>query len=188
RATTELAPLNHNPGGMRQRFSAPLVLLMALSASIFLVGCLNLANLQLARLNTRAHELGVRMALGASRGRILRQVVLEDVLIVLAGCASAFVMGRLATSILVRWASNHNSRITLDLHTSLPIAVLGVALMPALAFEYVARHTGQPLASALHHVGLFRRHAGALGDRRRRHGSRARPLRPRGHAPVPVCW
>ena len=129
RATTELAPLNHSPGGMRQRFSAPLVLLMALSASIFLVGCLNLANLQLARLNTRAHELGVRMALGASRGGILRQVVLEDVLIVLAGCASAFVMGRLATNILVRWASSHNSRITLDLHPGLPIAVLGVALM-----------------------------------------------------------
>ena len=128
RATTELAPLNHSPGSMRQRFSAPLVLLMALSASIFLVGCLNLANLQLARLNTRAHELSVRMALGASRGRILRQIALEDVLIVLAGGASAFLMGRLATSILVRWASNHNSRITLDLHPGLPIAVLGVAL------------------------------------------------------------
>ncbi|MGA8728188.1 MAG: ABC transporter permease, partial [Terracidiphilus sp.] len=128
RATTELVPANNGWGGIGESFSVPLALLMALSASMFLVGCLNLANLQLARLNARAHELGVRMALGARRGRILRQVVLEDVLIVLAGCASAFVTGRLATSILVRWASDHNARITLDLHPGPPIALLGVAL------------------------------------------------------------
>lgn len=128
RETTELVPLNQSPGGIRQGFSAPLVLLMALSASIFLVGCLNLASLQLARLNSRAHELGVRMALGASRARILQQVVIEDGMIALAGCTSAFIVGRLATIILVRWASNHNSRITLDLHLGLPVAALGIAL------------------------------------------------------------
>ena len=58
---------------------------MALSASIFLVGCLNLANLQLARLHARAHELSVRMALGASSGRLIRQIVLEDALLVAGG-------------------------------------------------------------------------------------------------------
>jgi predicted permease len=129
RATTELVPANHGRGYMREDFSVPLMLLMALSASIFLVGCLNLANLQLALLNARSQELGVRMALGASRGRLLRQIVLEDVLIVLAGCAAAFVISRLATNILVRWASSHNSLITLDLHPSPPIAALGIALM-----------------------------------------------------------
>jgi predicted permease len=129
RASTELVPAGQGRGNMRENFSAPLVLLMALSASIFLVGCLNLANLQLARLNTRAQELGVRMALGASRGRLLLQLVLEDALIVVAGCASAFVMGRMASAILVRWASNHNRLITLDLHSSLPFVALGVALM-----------------------------------------------------------
>src|SRR6266567_736844 len=124
---TGVAPLSEN--GMRKSFTVPLTILMALSASIFLVGCLNLANLQLARLHARAHELGVRMALGASRGRLLRQIVLEDFLIVLAGCASAFVVGRMASSILVRWASSHNSHLTLDLHSSLPFVALGVALM-----------------------------------------------------------
>ena len=129
RATTELVPARQGRGNMRENFSRPLMLLMALSASIFVVGCLNLANLQLARLNTRAQELGVRMALGASHGRLLRQIVLEDALIVVAGCASAFVMGRMASAILVRWASNHNRLITLDLHASLPFVALGVALM-----------------------------------------------------------
>jgi predicted permease len=129
RATMELTPANHGWGGIRKRFSLPLTLLMALSASIFLVGCLNLANLQLARLGKRAHELGIRMALGASAGRLIRQIVLEDALLVIAGCASAFVVGRIASEILVHWASSQNSLLTIDLRPGLAIAALGTALM-----------------------------------------------------------
>jgi predicted permease len=124
---TGVAPLSEN--GMRKRFTVPLTLLMALSASIFLVGCLNLANLQLARLNARAHELSVRMALGASSGRLIRQIVLEDALLVVGGSVCAFVLGRAASGILVRWASNRNALFMFDLHPNLPVAALGVGLM-----------------------------------------------------------
>ena len=127
RTTTTVAPLNEN--GMRKRFTTPLTLLMALSASIFLVGSLNLANLQLARLNARAHELGVRMALGASRARLVRQLVIEDALLVAVGALCAFALGRAASDILIRWASNRNSPFTFDLHLNLPIAILGAGLM-----------------------------------------------------------
>jgi predicted permease len=127
RVRTATAPLSEN--GMRKRFAVPLTLLMALSASIFLVGCLNLANLQLARLQARAHELSVRMALGASSGRLIRQIVLEDGLIVVAGSASALVMSSMAGAILLRWAASRNSHLTLDLHSSLPLLALGVGLM-----------------------------------------------------------
>jgi predicted permease len=126
--TTELVPANRGLGNMRKQFSVPLMLLMALSASIFLVGCINLANLQLARLHARAHELGVRMALGASRLRLLRQIVLEDAILVLLGSAAAFVIGCSASGILVRWASSRNSLFILDLHPGLPIAALSIAL------------------------------------------------------------
>jgi len=126
-AKTGIAPLSEN--GMRKKFTAPLTLLMALSASIFLVGCLNLANLQLARLHARAHELSVRMALGASSGRLIRQIVLEDALLVAGGSVCAFVLGRSASSILVHWASNRNSLFTFDLHPNLPLVALGVGLM-----------------------------------------------------------
>jgi len=122
-----IAPLSEN--GMRKRFTGPLTLLMGLSASIFLVGCLNLANLQLARLHARAHELSVRMALGAGRGRLIRQIVLEDTLLVAGGSLCAFVLGRAASGILVRWASNRNSLFTFDLHPNLPLAALGVGLL-----------------------------------------------------------
>lgn len=126
-ARTEVAPLNEN--GMRKRFTGPLTLLMALSASIFLVGCLNLANLQLARLYARAHELSVRLALGASSGRLIRQIVLEDALLLAGGSVCAFVLGRMASGILVRWASNRNALFTFDLHPNLPLAALGIGLM-----------------------------------------------------------
>jgi predicted permease len=126
-AKTGIAPLSEN--GMRERFTGPLTLLMGLSASIFLVGCLNLANLQLARLHARAHELSVRMTLGAGRGRLIRQIVLEDTLLVAGGSVCAFALGRAASGILVRWASNRNSLFTFDLHPNLPLAALGVGLM-----------------------------------------------------------
>ena len=124
---TGVAPLSEN--GMRKKFTVPLTLLMALSASIFLVGCLNLANLQLARLHARAHELSVRIALGASRGRLIRQIVLEDALLVAGGSVGAFGLGRAASGILIRWASNRNSLFTFDLHLNLPLAALGIGLM-----------------------------------------------------------
>ena len=127
RVKTGTAPLSEN--GMRKRFTTPLTLLMALSASIFLVGCLNLANLQLARLNARAHELSVRMALGASSGRLILQIVLEDAMLVVGGSACAFVLGRAASGILVRWASNRNALFTFDLHPNFAVAVLGAGLM-----------------------------------------------------------
>jgi predicted permease len=124
---TGVAPLSEN--GMSKRFTVPLTLLMALSASIFLVGCLNLANLQLARLNARAHELSVRIALGASSGRLIRQIVLEDSLLVAGGSVCAFVLGCAASRVLILWASNRNSLIAFDLRPNLPLAALGVGLM-----------------------------------------------------------
>jgi predicted permease len=127
RVTTQTAPLSEN--GVRKRFTIPLMLLMALSASIFLVGCLNLANLQLARLHTRAHELSVRTALGASSGRLIRQIVLEDALLVAAGSVCALALGQAASRILVRWVSSRNGLYTFDLHPNLPLASLGVGLM-----------------------------------------------------------
>jgi predicted permease len=127
RVTITATPLGEN--GMRKRFAAPLALLMALSASIFLVGSLNLANLQLARLHARAQELGIRMALGASSLRLIRQIILEDALLVAIGSVLAFVLGRVATRILIRWASNRNVVFTFDLHPNLPLAAVGVGLM-----------------------------------------------------------
>jgi predicted permease len=129
RDTVQIIPAEHGLGGIRQRSARPLYLLMALSASIFLVGCLNLANLQVARLSTREHELGIRMALGANRWRLVGQILIEDAILVLLGGAAAFLVGRTASAILVHWASSRDWLLNIDLDPSLPVAALGIALM-----------------------------------------------------------
>lgn len=129
RGHVQLISANHGQGGIRQESSQPLALLMALSVSVFIVGCLNLANLQIARLSAREQELSIRVALGASRWRLLRQVIMEDALLVLLGGVFAFFVGRATSSALVRWASSRDWFLNLDLHLHLPIAALGAALM-----------------------------------------------------------
>jgi predicted permease len=129
RQRIELLGVEQGMGGIHKSSRKPLLLLMALSVSIFLVGCLNLANLQLARLTRRGHELGIRMALGASRGRLMGQILIEDFLLVLLGGAAAFLVGRGASGLLVRWASSRDWTMNIDLSPNLAIATLAVALM-----------------------------------------------------------
>lgn len=69
-------------------------MLMGLSVAVFLAGCLNLANLQAGRLAARSQGFSVRMSLGATRWQLLRQTLMEDGLVTIAGGALAFLIGR----------------------------------------------------------------------------------------------
>jgi predicted permease len=175
RSSVEIVSADHGLGGIRQRSSRPLFLLMALSASIFLVGCLNLANLQVARLGARAHELGVRMALGASRRRLVTEVLIEDAMLVLLGGAAAFLVGRAASTTLVHWASSRDWLLNIDLGPRLSVAALGVGLMvlalgvfsvlPALYFirtSLVQAAGSRAKVSGVSQTGLQRWRANAM--------------------------
>jgi predicted permease len=102
-------------GGLHRRYATPLTILMAMSGTILLVGCLNLANLQLARLTQREREFAIRIALGASRARILRQVAMEALMLALAGGLLALVTSRVSSALLLQWASGRGSTMPLDL-------------------------------------------------------------------------
>jgi putative ABC transport system permease protein len=70
---------------MRGRFTQPLYVLLAIALLVLLIACLNLASLMVARGAARGHDIGVRMALGAPRLRVMRAVVVEGVLLAIGG-------------------------------------------------------------------------------------------------------
>lgn len=158
RGQVEFVSAMQGQGGLGSYFVRPLWLLMALSLAVFLVGCLNLANLQVARLSAREQELSVRVALGASRLRLLLQVVMEDLLLVIPGGALALLTGQGLSRALMHWASSKSDKIQLDLHLNGTIATIGLVLMLTALLLF-------SLFPALHFMRSGLRHSAGAGSR-----------------------
>ena len=87
--------------GIRFQFARPLYILAGIVALILLVACVNLANLMLARAAARSHEMSVRVAIGASRWWLARQVLTESLLLSLAGALSGLAFAYWGSHLLV---------------------------------------------------------------------------------------
>jgi len=139
------------PGGVswvRDKYETPLWMLLGLAGVVLLIACANLANLMLARGSARAQELAVRLSLGATQRRLIRQLLCESVPLILLGAASGLVLARVLGKCLVALLSTQGESLFVDLH--LDWRVLGftsmLATVTALLFGLVPALRASSLA------------------------------------------
>src|SRR5438093_2293652 len=112
-------------------------LLMLMSMLVLLVACLNLANLLLARGSARRREIAIRQALGSSRSRIVRQLLVEGFTLSIAGAAIGIVIGAWTTGLLTGWLGGAlplGIEVVVEPSPRLLVASTGFALFSTLCF------------------------------------------------------
>ena len=113
---------------LRQVYDSSLWLLLAMTGAVLLVACANLANLTLARANGRAREFAVRLALGASRGRLVRQLLTESLLLSAIGTLAGLGLARTLADLIVDFLRTSNDPIPLDLSMDWRVFAFAAAL------------------------------------------------------------
>ncbi len=150
---------------LRERFARPLVVMFGLVVLVLLVACTNLASLLLTRGAARGTEMALRLALGASRGRIVAQLMTENLLMAVMGAGLGLVLSFLGTHVLLRLVAGAGQTVVLDVHPDARVlAFVGAVTLAttllfglAPALRTVRRPTSGALLNRTRSVGRERR-------------------------------
>jgi len=113
---------------LRQDSEKPLLLLLGISGLVLLIACANLANLMLARASAREQQITIRLALGATRGRMIRELLSESLLLAVVGSLCGLFLAFAISRMLVAFLSTANNQIFLDLGTDWRVLGFATAL------------------------------------------------------------
>jgi predicted permease len=129
---------------LREPYDSSLQLLLAITGLVLLIACANLANLMLARASSRQREMAIRMALGASRRQLLRQLLIGSSLLAVTGAAIGVLLARPLSRVLVSGLSTSDYTIQLSIVTDWRVLLFaaGVAVLTCIVFGTIPAMRG----------------------------------------------
>lgn len=143
----------------------PLGIVMAVALLVLLVACINIANLLIARGARRQNELGIRLAIGCGRGRLIRQLLTESLVLSALGAAAGVALAYWGTTVLVRMVNFAEYPIVLDLAPDgrVVLVLVGLTVATAIGFGIAPALIG----SRFDRVASFRIRSREVASRRR---------------------
>jgi predicted permease len=127
----QLKPAAHGINALGEQFGKPLQVMMAMVGLVLLIACANVANLMLARAAGRQREIAIRLAIGASRASLLKQLLVEGLMVAVAGGALGLPVAHLSLAALLRLLPEDAAGPWLSAQLSVPLLGFTVALSVA---------------------------------------------------------